>query len=321
MAPAREDDDDLILRAEQHHAREEYILAADLLKQVDDVSALKDKHKRIIGMADRARLVREVLLRPPEEGWIKQGETHGHRDTAIYYKVNPDDTSILCRIETPIEQSLLIPLISVLNESELFTSWMPSFKHPKLGVQSADKLKEMGRGNQIIDVMIAMPIGFSRRQCIQHAFAVNSIRDDNAIIIKAESKDTGTFDDELEIPPPARGVVRVDFDAGFLIRPCPSDHPLLRASNVDYHGESMILLSVTQTMNAHVGYVPMALVNFFTRTVLGRMWGSLLAVAEGVRDGQREAHAQAIAEKEELYKWVEEQILIMFDRMEEAKTA
>ena len=51
-------------------------------------------------------------------------------------------------------------------------------------------------------------------------------------------------------------------------------------------------------------FVPAALMNFVTRTVIYTMWCMLLRVAEGVRDGARPAHAEAIAAKKaSLYDW------------------
>ena len=58
-----------------------------------------------------------------------------------------------------------------------------------------------------------------------------------------------------------------------------------------------ILVSVQMSVDPKIDFVPAALANFVTRTVIYTMWCMLLRVAEGVRDGARPAHAEAIAAK------------------------
>ena len=310
-------DADLIRQAEELHSKERYFLAAKCLKQVSDQSLLEPKHHRIVEMAENAYNAMQELLEPsPEEhGWTKQRELHGHRDTMIHYKVHADN-SLVCLIETPIESSLLLPLLSVFNESDLYKTWMPSWKVPKLGVAKSVKLAEVGRGNQIIQVLVDMPFMFANRECIQHAYAVDSIDEDEAIVVKINSLDPGMHDG-IEIEGPESGVKRVDYDAGLLIRSCPPDHHLLAKSKARYPpGEKLLLITISQQIDSHIAGVPLKMVNFFTRTVQGRMWGSLLEVAEDVRDGKRPAHREAIDAKPELYGWAEERIKVMFEKME-----
>ena len=194
---------------------------------------------------------------------------------------------------------------------------MPSFKYPvRLGVQASEKMYEAGRGNQVIRVRIAMPFPFDDRECIQHAIAVDSIdQQDGCIVITVKSLDEGKHLTGLEIAPPVKRVRRVDFDAGIIIRHCPASHPALKKSKNKYDGEKLLLVQVTQMMDAHVAGVPMSMINFFTRTVLGRMWGSLLQVAEDVRDGKRPAHQDQIDEHRELYEWVEQRVAVMLEKV------
>jgi hypothetical protein len=89
---------------------------------------LTDVHRRIIAMEKTASAALYQLILPNPEDQVenKQGEMHGHRDTIIYYRVKHPEYIIVCRMETPIEFSLLLcPLLSVSNESELYHTWMP----------------------------------------------------------------------------------------------------------------------------------------------------------------------------------------------------
>jgi hypothetical protein len=314
-------DADLIRQGEDLFSEEQYFRAAEALSKVSDRSLLESKQEFILQLASQGQAMMQELLTPnPEDsGWKKQGESHGHRDTMIHYKVH-DDNSLLCRIETPIESSLLLPLVSVLNESDLYETWMPSWRFPRLGVKKSAMLAEMGRGHQVVQVVIQMPFPFCDRECIQHAFAVDSIDQDNAIVIKIKNLDTGKhFEDAVDIPEADKGVKRIDFEAGMLIRACPPDHHLLENSKGEYPaGEKLLLLTLVQQVDAHVSGIPLSLVNFFTRTVLGQFWGSLLQVAEGVRDGKRPLHKKAIEGKTELYGWIDDRIKIMFDKIDKA---
>lgn len=150
-----QDDAALLKKAEETAGIERYPEAAALLKQVSDSTLLTDYHKHVLEIAERAESMKKELFQEFQEGgWHKQSEIHGHRDTCIYYKVG-EDASLVARIETLIESSLLNPLLSVFNESDLYQSWMPSFKMPRLGVQLSEKMQESGRGN------VREPLGLS----------------------------------------------------------------------------------------------------------------------------------------------------------------
>jgi hypothetical protein len=352
------DDTELLQQAEDHVASQRYFVAARLLRRVSDTSLLQPKHERVLQMAAEAQEVLDTLLQYPSDdatdatadsadnssggGWKKQGERHGHRDTAIHYKLD-DHARLTCRIETPIEESLLVPMLSVFNESELYATWMPSWRFPRTEVAESLKLAEYGRGNQVQQLTVKLPLPMWDRQLIQHGFAVDDIDADGAIVVKMQSCPPGPFryapakddcrDDGkgLKIPEVAFGVIRMDFDGGILIRACPADHPLLlhsaekkakkkktanSATASSYPpGEKLLLLSFTEFVDAHFTYVPTASINFLTRTLIGSFWGALLQVAEDVRDGKRPLHTAAIQAKGELYDWAKDRVEVMFDKI------
>lgn len=309
-------DRELIRQAEEYHAHHRYLAAAERLKGVSDESLLTPLHRHIMEIAEHAAALKHNLFQdhPEQEGWKKQTEKHGYRDVVIYYKVDSGSNQIVCRIDSPIESSLLNPFLSVLNESELYYTWMPRYTVPvKVGMSESNKLAEFGRGHQVVQVKIDMPPLFNNRECIQHACAVDSIEEDKSIVVSVKSLDTGKHYG-IEIPPTEKGYTRVDFKAGVVVRPCPSDHPSLAKSKHEYPAdEQLLIVSVQEKIDAHVAGVPMKLINFFTRTVIAAQWISLLKVAEGVRDGKRKEHQEAIKQKTELYSWVSERTKVMFE--------
>jgi hypothetical protein len=312
-------DEELIGLADEEAEGERYLVAARLLRKVKNKELLQPVHHNIVRKAGITADVIEEHLKPPEQGWKKQGESHGHRDTIIYYKVE-EHSKLTCRIETPIEGSLLVPLLATMTESELYHTWMPKWTFPfKMGVRDSQKLKDLpGRGAQVTQVTVDMPFPVADREVVYEAWAIDAIDELNLISMKGVSLEVGAEDGIVQ--PPEPGVKRITFDVGWVIRKCPEDHPCLTKSKHKYpEGEHLLLLSLTQFVDAHVKYVPQALINFSTRTALNGMWASLLQVAEEVRDVKRPDHDKAIAGKKELYGWVNERIEYLFSKLEEQK--
>lgn len=318
------DDASLLQKAEEFYGEERLLKAAEVLKQVKDQENLfTDRHKMILRWAELVeRGIEEMLQDPEKDGspWTKQKETHGHRDFLIFYQVTKEN-QLIARIDCAIESSLLVPLLSVFNESELFSSWMPSWKQPiKLGITLSEKLKEEGRGKQIVHVRTALTWPFSDRDLTMRVMAVDAIEDDHGCIaIQALNQ---TSEDDPVIPKATKDTVQLDFDNFMLIRACPSDHPCVTRSkhHNDRDQEPLILLSTSMKVDPHVTAVPQSIQNFFTRTVLGRLWLSTLHVAEDVRNGKRPMHKKAIDAKRELYDWIEERAAVMINNLEKEST-
>lgn len=318
MSEIQEDDSSLIAKADHFFSEEKLLDAAKCLRLVKDRSLLTRRHKWMLKWATMVEEGMNDLLASPEletSAWRKQGETHGHRDFTVYYHYTAEN-QLECRIESVIESSLLVPMIAVFNESHLYDTWMPSFQKPiKMGVQSSVKLKEEGRGNQIIRVTANMAWPFLPRECTQHAVAVDVIEDKGAIAIQVL---TESPEDNPDIPESAPGVVKIDLEMSMLIRGCPATHPLLEKSRHKYpQDEELILISMKNFVDPHVGGIPVSIINFVSRTVFGRMWSSLLGVAEGVRDGKRPQHKRAIDDNRELYDWIDQRIEVMMDKVKE----
>lgn len=317
------DDATLLQRADEFYSEERLLKAADLLKQIKDQENLfTDRHKTILRWAELVESGIENMSQDPEKDkspWIKQKEKHGDRDFLIFYQVTKEN-QLIARIDCAFETSLLVPLLSVFNESDLYASWMPSWEKPiKLGVTMSKKLKEEGRGNQIIHVRTALTWPFSDRDLIMRVLAVDAIEDDHGCIaIQALSQ---TSKDDPVIPEATTNAVRLDFANFMLIKACPPDHPCVtRSQNHSKDDEPLILLSMSLQVDPKIKAVPQSIQNFFTRTVLGRMWLTLLHVAEDVRDGKRPMHKEAIDAKRDLYDWIEERAGFMIKNLLEKET-
>lgn len=319
---------------------EEKLFAAErLLMQVPE-SMWTDKHKQVV---ETSREIQNAIAdlfhhgRPPhadhlddasdQGGWKRQGENHGgHHDTTIYYKVDHATSRLTCRIETPMELSLLVPLLAVLNEVELYTDWIPSWRVPiRIGVDTATMLHQEGRANQTLQVTGNVPWPYHKRQVILQAIAVDAIEgrthnqsdngqdndddDESFIAVRIKNPETGGV-----VPPPEPGVERVDFDGAFVFQACPKER-ITTIKIGDEEEPTLLLASFKMHMNPHMAGIPISVFNFITRTVLGAAWAKLLRIAEGVRDGKLPNHKKNIQEKAEFYAWVERRVNIMVHKI------
>ena len=173
----KQDDEALLAQADTERQLSRYFVAARLLEQVEDQSLLQDRHRYTLKWAGLAKERMEELLVDPEssesEYWKKQCESHGDRDFLVYYHVS-EKSQLVMRIDSVIEESLFIPMIAVLNETDLYSTWMPSYRRPiKFGIDDTQCLKEEGHGNQIVYSAINMAWPFVKRELIYHVVAVS----------------------------------------------------------------------------------------------------------------------------------------------------
>ena len=322
----------LIAQAEHEYQEDRLLAAARLLRQVEDESLLKDVHRKMLRTANDCEAFVHSITSSVDHGdgnddapseWKKQGESHGRHDSVIYYKMGGEQGNCLtARVETPIPSSLLVPLLSVLNECELYREWLPSFDKPRLGVTKSEKLGQTGRVSQVLAVAMDSPWPLATREVIIGAVAFDDIDAKGDIGVRLKGLHTGSSETDVHIPPPEGGAVRVDFDGGFLFRKCPEDHPALltksphdSGKSVENNDEHMLLVSFLMYVDSKINFLPQGLINFVVRTVIGRMWEKFLTVAEDVKAGRRPKHAEAIAAKREsLYDWVEQRVESLFEK-------
>ena len=281
---------------------------ARLLTRIKDTTLLKEKHNEYLRRSKVSQTLRDELTSPTSEGWKKQGESHGHRDFIVYYKIE-DGSKLKCRIESIIEASLYVPFLSVMNETDLYETWFPSWKFPfKMGICRSKKLKQRGRVDQVVQLTVDLPFPMNKREIVFWGFAEEDAEANQTAAAKLVTVDETFEESSGLVPPPEKGVVRMDFDASFMFRPCPPDHPALLHTKGEYpEGERKILITTVLYCDPLVGFVPHSFMNFVTRNAIGSVWRMILKVSEEVREGKRPAHAEIIARKrEEVYDWIDE---------------
>lgn len=308
---------------------EQYLLGANYLDGIDP-NRFQSAHRHCLG---EASLFKQLLgqvahQRAEEDGWTKQGDySQGSHNFTVFYRVDAATDRISCRIETACHADMLVPIISVLNESELYSTWIPDWKVPKLHVQKTQKLFQAGRATQIIDIETEVQWPLATRQLILKAVACDNIdgyskgdaspsaqgKDGGRIMIRLESLDSDCK--EVPIPPARKGVCRMRCNGGIVIEKANAKEAMdgegddrKEAAERD---DDLITITLVFSIDPQLRVVPQSFLNFFFRVAIGSVWCMFLSVADEVKAEERPAHLRAIGEKGDLYDWIKERTRAM----------
>lgn len=125
-----------LTKAVQLYDDEKLLEAGRILENIDDRTSFERKHLTIVEKAHKAQALVDELktdldTNDKSSEWIIHGVSKGEFPTLTAHKLQKtsDGTHIelKARCETPIDKSLLSPIISVLNETELYETWLPSW--------------------------------------------------------------------------------------------------------------------------------------------------------------------------------------------------
>jgi hypothetical protein len=261
------------------------------------------------------------LTGSPDDGdWHDNGISKGKFPTRILHRLEQGEKllQLRARCETPIEKDFLEPLLSVLNETQLYKTWLPSFKVPRFEIRECEKLKQAGKLTQIVFVIMDLPWPMAPREMALHAAAFDNIDEKGQIGIKL--KTISSEDDEV-VPELDPKNARVDLDGGFLFEKCPKDHPCMEFMEKDSDGEEMMLVTFSTVINPNLKYLPQSFLNFLVKSALGTAWKMMLQVAKDVKDGKRPDHKSAIEKKrEELYDYINTRLDVMLSVLDVVTT-
>ena len=228
------DDDGIIALAHERYSKNKILEAYRLLQSVKDKSLLSGaKEQEICNVAMECQNAISDLIEEPDHTtpgsiWKKQGESHGEYDTTIFYKV--ENKHLTCRLVTPIQSNLLIPIISVLNESDLYSDWIPSWTIPfTMGISTSNQHAKIGALDQIVHLIANVPWPFQPREVYIQSMVIDEIDEHNFFAVRLftlyESEDGNTnktVDNSgslVKIPSPLPIVQRFDFNGVLLFRP------------------------------------------------------------------------------------------------------
>ncbi|KAL8271320.1 hypothetical protein Esti_004759 [Eimeria stiedai] len=142
------------------------------------------------------------------------------------YKDNQEKISF--RLEGVVAAPLIC-ILSVLNEVDLFSNWVPYFTTPfKLGLREVTN-ERLGRVDQVVQFHIDFPWPFANRDACFEVFAVDDFERNSQIVVKMLTLDEQqrTPRQKMTIPPPGRRVERIVVDGSLVIRPLTSTSSFL----------------------------------------------------------------------------------------------
>lgn len=240
-------------------------------------------------------------------------------------------TNLECQCVSIIPSTLLQSLLAVLNETELYTQWIPSFSIPKFGIHSLTKLNQFGRVGQELNIVMNVPWPLKQRAVRRlKVWVFDDIDYQNVIGIKIQNSPHNNDDGGSTSNNNTSGESAVDMavDGGFLIQPCPKNHPIYIASTSasfkkKKHSinlqEEQILVTFSASVDPQINVIPPSVFNFFTKVAFRQCWKMLLQIAVDVQSDKRLDHKKAIDEKKELYSWIERRLQTLLANSREEK--
>ena len=325
-------------RALDHFRDDRLLQSARLLRKIcdslvsssseeeEDKEALKDTKEKekeklvkyVLEKAKQSESFIEMLREDAEKdsSWETQKSfSFGGRDqTKIYYKTTENDTKLILRVDQAIKREMLVPVLATLNESQLYASWLPSWTMPKLKFSRTEKLDQRGRCSQLLLVTVECPWPFSTREVVLDALAFDDIDESGVVAVLLNSCDCEDDERVPAIDHKFGQCTRVDFHGGFLFRAIPSEGEAWKKAR-EKHEDEMIV-SFIFNIDPKISYVPVSIIQFITRTVIGTLWGMFMKIASKVKNGEMKEHAEAIQSKRlVLYDWVDERVKSMFARI------
>jgi len=291
------------------------------LKDTKEKEVKEEKEKLVKYVLEKAKQSEsfiEMLREDAEKdsSWETQKSfSFGGRDqTKIYYKTMENDTKLILRVDQAIKREMLVPVLATLNESQLYASWLPSWTMPKLKFSRTEKLDQRGRCSQLLLVTVECPWPFSTREVVLDALAFDDIDESGVVAVLLNSCDCEDDERVPAIDHKFGQCTRVDFHGGFLFRAIPSEGEAWKKAR-EKHEDEMIV-SFIFNIDPKISYVPVSVIQFITRTVIGTLWGMFMKIASKVKNGEMKEHAEAIQSKRlVLYDWVDERVKSMFARI------
>lgn len=273
-----------------------------------------------------AELIEQTILdlsSPPDPNiWTKLREVHdGKRDIIVHYKLD-EKRRLTGRIEFLIPKKLLVPILAVLVETELYNTWVPRWHFPPVGIREVRKIAQTGRTNQVIHADLEIPW---KRDIIIASTGIEDIDENGLLGIHLGGLQEGseTGESNVKVPTREHGVERVEFEGCFIFQRCPNDHPVLGKRQFEapgdkdpelVHSEEEILVGFSMFVDAKLSILfPQWIANFIVRIAMVRLFRIFIGLAEDVHDGKLPDHTSAIARKRvEIYDWIDERVTTMF---------
>lgn len=301
--------------------------AAHLLRQIIPSSLLTESEIEILKCADEYERFFLPFLSSNinNDKWTRLGKTniHGYVTDMQYLmtkeELSSSDFVLDMKIDTLLhDKSMVTPLLALLNEADLYSTWLPNWKLPRVELSESKQMYQTGRCSQVVKMVLDLPWPLSSREFILDGVAVDSVEhvEHPNIAIRLQTLKTGDKKGDFVVEDPAENIIRQEFNGGFLFhRPSEICEFIVKweeSNKASIDEKECIVVSFFYKFENKGTYYPEYLIEFGIR--IGSMfgWGRFLKVAEQIRDGKRPQHEQKIQEKKEaLYDWVQERVDVL----------
>lgn len=304
--------------AAKYLAEERLYDASRELSKVDKEVLTKDE-ERVMEKAKKFQKYANVAKNEYDPSWTNLGESRKNgRSFSSLYKINWGPLKVNFAMELLIERSLVLPLLAVLNEVDLYNTWLPKWGKPtRLEFVRTNTLRRSGMTIQDCTIRVAAPLA-----TVETYLRVEGVDDTVAnreVTLTLNHLEVG--DQEGLVPPHEEGVNRVKINAVVLYRKAPKDEELkakaLRGKKLKEDEDFVKISIVVEYGNENTmlkgGFVIRKLATFVLKIVAGMMVNRMFSLAEEVRDHKRPEYEKAMAEKPETYDWIRERISGILD--------
>nr|PUA85133.1 putative START-2 domain protein [Toxoplasma gondii TgCATBr9] len=196
-------------------------------------------------------------------------------DMRVFVRNYADNRELLTfRIEGDVEAPLEA-ILSVLNEVDLFKTWVPYFSRPvKLGLRDVVGTS-LGRVDQLVQFHVDFPWPLSNRDALFEVWAVDDFERNSQIAVKMTTLDHESPSPRHRVPvtQPAEGVERMCVDGNLVIIP--------RGSNASF-------LRLLWHTNCRM-HVPMKMVEFVSKIFSRGAFSAFQSACKAAMTGEHEA--------------------------------
>jgi len=271
---------------------------------------LTEEEKETIKIAESCQKFADLIKGEVDPTWTSLGESKkNYRYQNMHYKLDTQPVRVDMTIESPVETSLVIPLIATLNEVDLYSSWLPNWNKPKFRVTRSETLKKTGKLSQVFTTRTETPQ--NTVEFYVNATVLDDSETSKEFVVNLDALKPGEADGLC--PDPVEGVNRILLSGGMMFRKCPDDVAArakeLRKKNKNAKDEDIVMVSLSivysnPTKFLKPNFIMRQVGLFILKTVIGAMWSKLLGVAEEIRDGKRPEFDKLMEERKETYDWV-----------------
>jgi len=279
------------------------------LKKVKEDDLTKEEKERM-KLAEVCQANIDLMKKDIDPNWNDLGEsTSNYRYQRMAYKVETQPVRVDMQIESPVEESLILPLMATLNEVDLYPSWFPNWTRPaKFRVVRAETLKKLGKCSQVFTVRTEAPL--ATVEFYVNATVVDDTDSSKELVVNLEALEPGAFDGL--VPPKEEKINRALLSGGLMFRKCPEEmverSKALRSKSKKANEEKIVLMTLSvvyenrsKFLNANIFMRQMS--KFMLRVVIGAIWSRVIGVAQDIRDGKRPNFEKVMKEKKEVYDW------------------